>query len=56
MNTAFPLDSITIPAPAAGGTPTQRKVQITLNYDAPERISLYQFDPLHHDVAVYSLH
>jgi hypothetical protein len=56
MNTAFPLDSITIPRAAAGGTPTQRKVQITLNYDSPERLSLYQFDPLHHDVAVYSLH
>ncbi len=56
MNTALPLNSITIPAVAADGTPTRRRVEIALNYDKPERIALYQFDPLHHDVAVYSIH
>jgi len=56
MNTALPLNSINVPPAAASGTPTQRNVQIALNYDRPERLSLYQFDPLHHDVAVYSLH
>jgi hypothetical protein len=57
MNTAMPLNSVTVaPASADGRTFGQRRVQITLNYDAPERLKLYQFDPLHHDVAVYSLH
>lgn len=57
MNTALPLNSVTVPSAAANGTTFgRRKVEITLNYDAPERITLYQFDPLHHDVAVYSLH
>jgi len=57
MNTAMPLNSVTVdPASADGRTLGQRRVQITLNYDAPERLKLYQFDPLHHDVAVYSLH
>lgn len=57
MNTALPLNSITVPPASADGlTPGQHKVEITLNYDAPQRLKLYQFDPLHHDVAVYSLH
>jgi hypothetical protein len=56
MNTAFPLNSVNVPPVAADGTPTKHKVAITLNYDRPSRIALYQFDPLHHDVAVYSLH
>lgn len=56
MNTAFPLNSITVPPVAADGTLGKALVQITLNYDRPQRITLYQFDPLHHDVAVYSLH
>jgi hypothetical protein len=57
MNTAFPLNSIKVaPASADGLTPGQHKVAITLNYDPPERLKLYQFDPLHHDVAVFSLH
>ncbi len=57
MNTAMPLNSVTVPpASADGTTPGQHRVQITLNYDPPQRLKLYQFDPLHHDVAVYSLH
>lgn len=57
MNTAMPLNSVTVaPASADGMTFGRHKVQITLNYDRPQRLTLYQFDPLHHDVAVYSLH
>jgi hypothetical protein len=57
MNTAMPLNSVTVaPASADGLTFGKHKVQITLNYDRPQRLTLYQFDPLHHDVAVYSLH
>lgn len=29
---------------------------LRLNHDGPDWIKLYQFDPMHHDVAVYSLH
>lgn len=56
MNTALPLNSITVPQIGADGALGKIKVQITLNYDAPQRLKLYQFDPLHHDVAVFSLH
>lgn len=51
-----PFGPINIPPVAADGTPGHRNVEIVLNHDGPERIKLYQFDPLHHDVAVYSLH
>ncbi len=51
-----PNGAIVTPPVAANGTPGQRKVEITLNFDSPERIKLYNFDPFHHDVAVYSLH
>lgn len=57
MNTAMPLNSITVPvASPDGANPGRHRVEITLNYDRPARIALYQFDPLHHDVAVYSIH
>src|SRR5262249_9552831 len=57
MNTAMPPNSVTVdPVSADGQTPGRRRVQITLNYDPPQRLKLYQFDPLHHDVAVFSLH
>jgi len=32
------------------------KVQITYNYDPSKRLRFYQFDPVHHDVAVFSVH
>ncbi len=51
-----PFGPINIPPAATDGTPTLRKAEIVLNHDGPERIKLYQFDPLHHDVAVFSLH
>ena len=41
---------------AADGTPTTHKVSITLNFEPNARVRLYQFDPAHHDVAVYTLH
>jgi hypothetical protein len=33
-----------------------RKVQITYNYEPSRRLRFYQFDPLHHDVAIFSVH
>jgi hypothetical protein len=31
-------------------------VEITLNYEPSRRLRMYQFDPLHHDVAIWSMH
>ncbi len=47
---------IDVPPVAADGTLGQHKVEIVLNFEPSSRIRLYQFDPYHHDVAVYSLH
>ncbi len=33
-----------------------QKVHITFNFDPSRRLRFYQFDPLHHDVAVFSVH
>jgi len=51
-----PNGGIVVPPVASDGTPSLHKVNITLNFDPPERLKLYQFDPFHHDVSVYSLH
>ena len=51
-----PNGGIMVPPVAADATPGEHDVEIILNFDSPEKIKLYQFDPLHHDVAVYSLH
>lgn len=37
-------------------TPTRQKVHIQLNFDPSRRLRVYQFDPLHHDVAIFSIH
>lgn len=56
INAGGPWGAINIPTVDANGNPGLHKVSITLNFDAPERLKLYQFDPLHHDVAIFSLH
>jgi len=47
---------IGVPPVSADGTPGMHKVDITFNYEPSRRLRLYQFDPLHHGVAIYSLH
>ena len=42
--------------PAVGITPSVHYVDMTLNFEPSRRLRLYQFDPMHHDVAVYSIH
>jgi hypothetical protein len=45
--------------PAANKEPYKasvRKVQITYNYEPSRRLRFYQFDPQHHDVAIFSVH
>lgn len=47
------------PAKRTGGRSSQigeHNVHITYNYDPRLRLRFYQFDPLHHDVAVWSVH
>ena len=47
---------IEVPPVGADGTPGMHKVDITLNFEPSRRLRLYQFDPVHHGVAIYSLH
>jgi hypothetical protein len=49
---------IKVPA-ATKGSPDKlgvQKVRITYNYEPSRRLRFYQFDPMHHDVAVFSVH
>ena len=36
--------------------PSKHHVQITYNYEPSRRLRFYQFDPMHHDVAIFSVH
>jgi hypothetical protein len=52
-----PAGDLMVVVPAAlKDKPTVRKVHITYNYEPSRRLRFYQFDPLHHDVAVFSVH
>jgi len=55
-NAGGPWGPIIVPPVAADGTPGMHKVEIEYNFEPSRRLKIYQFDPLHHDVAVYSLH
>jgi hypothetical protein len=44
------------PANPTTGALGRYKVEITYNYDPSRRLRFYQFDPIHHDVAVFSIH
>ncbi len=49
------------PDAAAGGapetvTPGVHRVMMEMNFEPPPRLRMYQFDPLHHDAAIFSLH
>ncbi len=55
------LYSKLIISPAATGSGDStvigvHKVSIQLNYDPSRRLRVYQFDPLHHETAIFSLH
>jgi len=41
---------------ANGLSPGTHKLDVELNYDPSRRLRIYQFDPFHHDVAIYSVH
>ncbi|MCA1592405.1 MAG: hypothetical protein LC754_07095 [Acidobacteria bacterium] len=54
-----PSGDLGVVVPAANREPYKaalQKVQILYNYEPSRRLRFYQFDPLHHDVAVLSIH
>ncbi|GAB4358485.1 MAG: hypothetical protein Kow0060_12500 [Methylohalobius crimeensis] len=55
-NAGGPWGAFGVKPVAADGTPGRRQVTIHYNFEPSPRLRIYQFDPLHHDVAVYSLH
>lgn len=44
------------PADRKSGTLGKYKVEIVYNYEPSRRLRFYQFDPIHHDVAIFSIH
>ena len=52
MNKPVILD----PAKPNSNTLPTHKVHITYNWEPGRRLRFYQFDPLHHDVAIFSVH
>ena len=55
-NAGGPWGGIMTPPVAEDGTPGLHKVEITYNFEPSRRLKIYQFDPLHHDQVIYSLH
>jgi len=54
-----PSGDLGVVVPAASRAPYKpglHKVQIVFNFEPSRRLRFYQFDPLHHDVAVFSVH
>jgi hypothetical protein len=51
-----PVNPFVCVAPTNGLAPGVHKMEVELNFDPSRRLRLYQFDPFHHDVAIYSIH
>jgi hypothetical protein len=47
---------ITVPPAVSPTEPGSYLVDITFNHEPSPRLRMYQFDPLHHDVGIFSLH
>jgi hypothetical protein len=57
VNAGPPVGAPTFVAPVqANGTPTRMNIEVQMNFEPTMRLKVYQFDPFHHDVAVFSLH
>ncbi len=49
------MPAATLPT-SNGDTLGVHTVVLTLNYEPSLRLRLYQFDPLHHEMAIWSVH
>jgi len=57
VNAGPPVGSPTfVPPVQADGTPSRMNIEVQMNFEPTMRLKVYQFDPFHHDVAVFSLH
>lgn len=57
VNAGPPVGAPTFVRPVAeDGTPTRMNIEVQMNFEPSMRLKVYQFDPFHHDVAVFSLH
>lgn len=56
LNAGPPVGAFTMVMPAQGEQLGSLDVAIKLNHEPSIRLRMYQFDPFHHDVAVFSLH
>lgn len=55
-NAGGPWGGIVVDPVTDEGVLGMHKVEITYNFEPSRRLRIYQFDPIHHDVAIYSLH
>jgi hypothetical protein len=59
MNVGGPFGMVNVP-PVNGvglnGIPSMHKVDFTMNYEPSPRLRMYQFDPVHHETAIFSVH
>lgn len=54
-----PAGDLLVVVPTAARSPYKpaaQKVQVRYNFEPSRRLRIYQFDPLHHDVAIFSIH
>lgn len=56
INAGGPFGMINIPEAGVDGTPGLHKIDFTMNFEPSRRLRLYQFDPTHHELAIFSFH
>jgi hypothetical protein len=58
MGTMLPaaFQAPTRPASVGGDVLGEHNVELELNYEPSRRLRIYQFDPLHHEQAIWSMH
>ena len=55
VNAGGPWGLIDVP-PFEDGVPGRHKVVMDFDFEPSRRLRMYQFDPYHHDVAIFSIH
>jgi hypothetical protein len=48
--------AVVVPAARSPYQPAAQKVHFKYNFEPSRRLRIYQFGPLHHDVAIFSIH